>query len=362
MPRLIRTVLAALCALTLLGVASAHLMVAQRGTLNVVDNGAFIVMSLPVSALKGVDDDGDGSLSTAELSTHTVSIGQQVKAGLQLTQAGQASTLEGLLMDVTPPEGQTETSQLVVMGRYALADGTQPFTLTSSLWGDTEAERSLNITATRGEQKSLLILTPNLPQGTAFQPAGQVLTSYLKLGGEHVLSGLDHLLFLLVVVSAGWGWRRLFLALSVFTVGHAVSLAAVVFGGLSAPASIVEPAIAATIVGLALYDRWVASRTSLPPINLRLGLVFACSLIHGLGLGGALLSLGLDPARQGLSILGFNLGIEAGQLGVALLALGVLAALRGLFGARGQQWATGLATVTAVVVGGVWFVQRVALG
>ena len=359
--RFLRPLLALLC---LAGLASAHLMVAQRGTLNIVGNGAFMVMSLPVSALTGVDDDGDGSLSNAELTSHTADIGKQVKAGLTLSQEGQARPLEGLLMDVTPPEGQTETTQLVVMGRFALADGTQPFTLTASLWGDTEAERSLSVTVTRGEQTSLLILTPNLPQGTVFQPAVQVLVSYLKLGAEHVLSGLDHLLFLLVVVAVSWsgGWRRLLAALSIFTVGHALSMAAVVFGGLSAPASLVEPAIAATIVGLALYDRWAVTRNRLPPVSVRLGLVFSCSLIHGLGLGGALAELGLDPARQGLSLLGFNAGIELAQVGAALLALGVLAALRGLFGARGPQWAGNLATVVAVAVGGLWFVQRVAPG
>ena len=360
-PRLIGLILGLL---TLLGVASAHLLVAQRGTLNIVDNAAYMVMSLPVSSLTGVDDNNDGSLSYAEMAAHTVSIGKQIRAGLTLTQNGQTPRLDGLLMNVTPPEGQTTTTQLVVMGRYALTDGTQPFTFASKLWGKTEAERSLNITVTRGEQTSLLILTPNLPQGTAFQPGLQVLTAYLKLGAEHVLSGLDHLLFLLVVVAASWSgsWRRLFAALSVFTVGHAVSMAAVVFGGLSAPASVVEPAIAATIVGLALYDRWAITRDRLPPVSARLGLVFGCSLIHGLGLGGALAELGLDPARQGLSLLGFNAGIELAQVGAALLALGVLAGLRGLFGARGPQWAGNLATVVAVVVGGLWFVQRVALG
>ena len=111
--RLMRPLLTVLC---LAGLASAHLMVAQRGTLNIVGNGAFMVMSLPVSALEGVDDDGDGSLSGAELSAHTATIGKQVKAGLKLSQNGEARPLQGLLMDVTPPEGQTETTQLVVMG------------------------------------------------------------------------------------------------------------------------------------------------------------------------------------------------------------------------------------------------------
>ena len=163
-----------------------------------------------------------------------------------------------------------------------------------------------------------------------------------------------------MVLSAGWGWKRLFTALSVFTVGHALSLAAVVFGGLSAPASVVEPAIAATIVGLALYDRWAARQRN-PRLELRLGLVFGCSLIHGLGLGGALAELGLDPSRQGLSMLGFNLGIEAAQLGVSLVALAALAGVRAVFGVRGIRTAGVLASVAAIVVGSTWFVQRVLL-
>ncbi len=71
-------------------------------------------------------------------------------------------------------------------------------------------------------------------------------------------AALDHLLFLLVVLvvpAKGWGWRHTVLALTCFTVGHAITLAAVALGGLSVSARIVEPTIAATIVGIALFDR-----------------------------------------------------------------------------------------------------------
>jgi hypothetical protein len=102
---------------------------------------------------------------------------------------------------------------------------------------------------------------------------------------------------------------------------------------------------------------WI-SRSSTTPRALRLGLVFGCSLIHGLGLGGALAALGINPAHQGATLLGFNLGIELGQLGVAAGALLAFALLRQLFGGRSVQIVSLLATLCAVMIGGVWFVQR----
>ena len=351
------------CGLLLWPSASAHLMVAQKGTLNLSGTGAYLMVSIPVSALQGVDDDQDGLLSAPELQAHESSITRQLKAGLQLSDAGGARPLEILSLTLSPKHTGVEepADQLVVAGRYALADKTNPLTFQAKLFGTAEAERSLNLTVTKAyNQPRLLILTPAQPSAGLYVPALSMFARYLTLGLEHVLGGLDHLLFLLVVLSAGWGWKRLFAALSLFTVGHALSLAAVVFAGLSAPAAVVEPAIAATIVGLALYDRW-AVRQRNPMLGLRLTLVFGCSLIHGLGLGGALAELGLDPSRQGLSMLGFNLGIEAAQIGVSLVALAVLAGVRALFGVRGIRTAGVLASVAAIVVGSVWFAQRVLL-
>ncbi|ULH17785.1 HupE/UreJ family protein (plasmid) [Deinococcus sp. KNUC1210] len=354
-----------LCALLLLWPsASAHLMVSQKGTLNLSGTGAYLLVSLPVSAFSGIDDDADGLLSSAELSLHTQSITGQLQAGLQLRDSQGARPLQGVMLTLSPSSGQEgqPADQLIVMGRYALSSGTQPLSLRAALWGRTEAERSLNLTITRAlKQPELLILTPLHPQAGLYEPALKVVSSYLQLGIEHVLTGLDHLLFLLVVVTAGWGWRRLFTALTVFTLGHALSLIGVVFGGLSVPAGVVEPAIAATIVGLALFDWWAARQAHKPPLGARLALIFGCSLIHGLGLGGALAALGLNPAHQWLSLLGFNLGIETAQLGVSLLALAGLAAVRGLFGTPGLRAATALASVGAVLVGSAWFVQRVFL-
>jgi HupE / UreJ protein len=360
-PHFFRPLLALLIAgLALWPTAFAHLMVAQKGTLNLSDNGAYLVVSVPTSALTDVDDDGDGLLSAEELSSHSVSITQQLQAGLQLSDTDGLRLLEGIMLTLSPEDSQEghPADQLIVMGRYTLADANKPLTFRADLWGESASEQSLSLTVTKDlEDEQLLLLTPQHPQARLYESVFMVLVSYLKLGMEHVLGGLDHLLFLLVVISAGWGWKKLLTALSVFTLGHALSLIAVVYGGLTAPARIVEPAIAATIVGLALFDVWMARKQTSPRVS-RLALVFACSLIHGLGLGGALADLGISPAHQGATLLGFNLGIELGQLSVAALALLGFALLRQLFGGRSVQMASSVMTVVAVMAGGVWFVQR----
>lgn len=99
------------------------------------------------------------------------------------------------------------------------------------------------------------------------------------MGAEHVLQGLDHLLFLLFVLAAGWHWRTLFAVLTCFTAGHALTLVLSVWVGWSVPSSIVEPAIAATIVGMMLFDFWSRSCIRFQANVGRLALVFLCALI-----------------------------------------------------------------------------------
>jgi hypothetical protein len=172
---------------------------------------------------------------------------------------------------------------------------------------------------------------------------------------------MDHLLFLLVVLATGWGLRQIVLALTCFTAGHAITLAASAWGGWVVPSAIVEPAIAATIVGMALFDRWSHSRATPWPPALRLGLVFGCALIHGLGLAGAFTDLGLDPTHRLQSLAGFNVGIEAGQLAVALLAAALMAGIRQVKGPAGLALTTRFASFAAMAAGSVWLVQRVVL-
>jgi HupE / UreJ protein len=169
---------------------------------------------------------------------------------------------------------------------------------------------------------------------------------------------LDHVLFLLVVVAAGLRWQKMVTVLTVFTLGHAISLTVIVLGGVTAPSRVVEPAIAATITALALYDLW-ADKLGTSASAWRLGLVFCCSVIHGLGLGNALAVLGLDPAHQGATLFGFNLGIELGQLCIATVATVVLMILQTVLAAPRVRLLHTAMRLTAVIIGMGWIVQRV---
>ena len=142
----------------------------------------------------------------------------------------------------------------------------------------------------------------------------------------HVLSGLKHLA-LLVVLASDWGRRQLLWALSISTVGHATTL----------------KAAAAAANGV------------------RLALVFACALIHGLGLAGALGDLGLDLAHRLWSLAGFNAGIEAGQLVVALAAVAAFAGIRHFSGRGGLALTTRLTSYAAMAAGSLWLAQRVVV-
>jgi hypothetical protein len=349
--------------------AQAHLMVAQRGTLNFVGSGGFVVMALPVDAFTGVDDDGDGLMSMAEMKAHGGDIEAQIQRGLQLKDAAGPRPLQALMLNLSPDD-RTPTApaaHLVALGRFALAeeDGlvkpASGLTLHFSLFGKTDAAQQQMIVVTQGNLKQQLVLAPERKERTLFPPAWLVLRDNAVLGAEHVLSGLDHLLFLLVVLATGWGWRQIVLALTCFTAGHATTLAASVLGGWTVPSAVVEPAIAATIIGMAMFDRWSRSRPQPWPDAVRLSLIFGCALVHGLGLAGGLTDLGLDSEHRLLSLAGFNLGIEAGQLAVALLAIAVMSGIKRLKGNVGLNLTTGLASYFAMAAGFVWLVQRVAV-
>jgi hypothetical protein len=341
--------------------AQAHLMVAQRGTLNIVGDGAYMVMSLPVSAFKGIDDDGDGLLSLAEGNAHIRDLETQVRKGVQLSGPQGALPLEGLMITLSPSDNapSSPAAHLVVVGRYALGAATDGLSMKVDLFGKSTAEQTQEITVTRGVEKQRMVLAPGRAQREILPPAWDVFVDHARLGAEHVLSGMDHLLFLLVVLATGWSLRQTVLALTCFTAGHAITLAASAWGGWVAPSNVVEPAIAATIVGMVLFDRWSQSRPHPWPPTVRLVLVFACALVHGLGLAGALTHLGLDREHLLLSLAGFNAGIEAAQLAVAMLAAGVMASVLRLKGPAGIALTTRLASFSAIAAGSAWLVQRV---
>lgn len=151
--------------------AHAHLMVAQRGTLNLVGDGVFMVLSLPVSAFADTDDDGDGRLSNAEFSKHRLSIVSAINEHIRLMDADGPRPLEGMLLTPVAPhdDPKAPVEQLVVMGRFVLAQPAADNTAAKAtlsfyagLFGQRESEQVLTVTAMdkANGRKHKMVLTP----------------------------------------------------------------------------------------------------------------------------------------------------------------------------------------------------------
>ncbi|MDP3273927.1 MAG: HupE/UreJ family protein [Deltaproteobacteria bacterium] len=359
------TLLTLLTLLTVAPAAHAHLMVAQRGTLNFVGEGAFLVLSLPASAFAFADTDHDHKLSQAELATHQQALRAALTREVTLSDAQGPRPLALMMLSLAPPDDTptAPASQLIVLGRFALQN-TSPLQLRLGLFGLDPSEQSTHVTVTRRAtaQSQLVVLSPNNRTAEIFPSAMSIVRAFAKLGAEHIVTGLDHMLFLLLVLSAGWRWRRVLLALSVFTVGHALTLLASVVAGLRVAPALVEPTIAATIVLMGAFD-WVSRTRKDPPSwGVRLALVFVCSLVHGLGLATALTSLGLKRDNLAPSLLGFNLGIELAQLCVALLVAAVATLARPYVRKERTPSLQKISTFVVITVGLGWLAQRVVFG
>jgi hypothetical protein len=197
---------------------------------------------------------------------------------------------------------------------------------------------------------------------------------FFTLGAEHLLTGIDHILFLLALIAGSRRLREIVLAATTFTVAHSVTLILAALGVVHAPASVVEPIIALSIAVVAGWHLWGIWRRGSRATDLqtsgaghlsldrsgwtRLAVVFCFGLVHGLGFAGA---LGIDQAWSWMllwSLLVFNIGIEAVQLGLIVLLFPVLALLRHRAPVLGL-WVTGAIAAGVAVMGLVWFVERI---
>lgn len=140
--------------------------------------------------------------------------------------------------------------------------------------------------------------------------------TYFRLGFTHILpNGLDHMLFVLGIYFLSRRARSVLLQVSAFTLAHSITLGLSLYGLVRVSPAIVEPMIALSIAYVAIENIFL---TELKPW--RVALVFAFGLLHGLGFAGALRELELPRSEFITALLGFNVGVEAGQLAVIAAA------------------------------------------
>ena len=161
---------------------------------------------------------------------------------------------------------------------------------------------------------------------------------YVKIGVQHILpGGTDHILFVLALFLASERLRSLFIQISAFTVAHTATLGLAAAGVIQPPASIVEPLIALSIAFVAIENIFLRDISKWRP-----AVGFGFGLFHGLGFAGFIRDVGLPPGQFWSSLIGFNLGVEFGQLSVVAAALLATTLVR--------RFVTNLSYRTAIVI------------
>jgi len=217
-----------------------------------------------------------------------------------------------------------------VIGMATWAGGSQSFDLSSR-----QREATVALAAT----------------GTA-SPQGAV--EFFLLGVEHIVTGYDHLLFLLMLVLCGGHWVQLLKIVTAFTLAHSITLGAAALDLVRLPSYLVEAVIALSIAYVAfenLLPRFAVSR--------RWHISFLFGLVHGFGFSSVLKEIGLPKDSLIWSLLNFNLGVEAGQLVAVLIAVPLLIQLRKT--SHEARVVRGL-SAAVLVVGLALFVERVLFG
>lgn len=148
------------------------------------------------------------------------------------------------------------------------------------------------------------------------RPALAVGLSFAQIGVDHILpGGLDHILFIVALFLGATSLRSLVLQISVFTIAHTVTLGLVGAAVISPPASLVEPIIAASITFVATENIYFKDIT-----HWRLPIIFGFGLFHGMGFAGFIREVGLPADQFWSALIGFNIGVEVGQLSIVAAA------------------------------------------
>lgn len=178
--------------------------------------------------------------------------------------------------------------------------------------------------------------------------------SFFPLGIEHILTGYDHLLFLLALILRGGNLVSLLKIVTAFTVAHSITLALAALNIVTLPERLIEATIALSIAYVAAENLFLKR-----PVSHRWAVSFLFGLVHGFGFSNVLRELGLPKDGLMWSLLNFNLGVEFGQAAAIIAVLPILIWLRRT---RFEPRAVATASAIVLVIGLALFVERALLG
>jgi len=332
-------------------------------------HGVWDVALRDLDADMRIDDDGDGALTWAEVRAHEAQVRTTLIDALHLTRDDAACPL--ILGDLALIE-HSDGRYVRFPWRAECARDAGAFHIEYLLFFARDPQHRAVVHVMQGDVERTDVWTA--AQHTLTFVARESETggavAMIRQGIEHILSGLDHVLFLLALLlpsvlrsrdepsSIGRQLRAVLVdvlkVVTAFTVAHSLTLALSALGLVSMSAAVIEPAIAASVLIAALDNLWPVFGDD------RWSIGFALGLLHGFGFSSALSDLGLSGAALLRGLFSFNLGVELGQLAIVLAFVPVAFLLR-----KGWLYRFGFLRGGSLAIAALsllWFVERVRGG
>jgi hydrogenase/urease accessory protein HupE len=224
------------------------------------------------------------------------------------------------------------------------------------LFPDDPADSTVIVVYRNGRVVDRTVVDPESPAAVLAETAFAVSRRFITMGIHHILSGADHVLFVLGLLLVRSTLRRLLAVITAFTIAHSITLSMTALHLGSLPTRLVEPVIALSIVAVALENLMHRK----VHFEWRIWLAFGFGFFHGFGFAGALAEAGLPQDAIAWSLAAFNLGVEIGQAGLVLLVVPLLE-ISGRLSPVLTGAATRCASFGIAAAGLVWFVERLQL-
>jgi len=217
----------------------------------------------------------------------------------------------------------------------------------------------------RDGQERVITLTPATPtaeigpnfRADSWEGMVEIAGAYTVIGIEHILQGVDHLLFVLGLVFIARGRWALVKTITAFTIAHSITLGLVTFGYVGVPEVFVNAMIALSIVFIGVELVYLHRGRVTWTQTHAWAVAFAFGLLHGMGFANALVALGLPEGARPLALLAFNVGVEIGQILFVLVVLAMAWAYR----VMRVNWPRWSPLIPAYAIGGIaafWLIQR----
>lgn len=226
--------------------------------------------------------------------------------------------------------------------------------VSAPLFPDRPDDTTVVLVYRNNELVDRMALNPAHPTAIIGETVFAVMRRFVTMGISHILSGPDHILFVLGLILVGGAARRLLGVITAFTLAHSLTVSLTALGMTSLSPRLVEPMIALSIVVVGL-ENLLRKKAN---FEVRAWLAFGFGFFHGFGFAGALTEVGLPRQAIGWSLASFNIGVELGQACIVLLALPILTVIHRKNERLGRLITQVISGLIAIA-GSIWFVARI---